>query len=450
MKNVQKVLWMEGMFLRPHHFQQAEEYLEDCHRRLRQGAYIWGFSSLSVDESLLAFGKVALAGAEGLFPDGTAFHFSGADAAPAVMDIRADQGGAIILLALPITRAGRESVTFTDSADSLARYLGVEKEVIDTNALSTGSAMVYCGKLRLRLMPESELNGEWLSLGAVRIKTVHQDGSVTLDPDYIPPLLNSRASTVLQGFKQELAGLLRQRRRQLSRYIQQCDGNREIYRDFMLQSLIHRFSAELDHVSALPSVHPERLFAHWLSMALELTVCHPPYYFDGDIPRYNHRDAGRCFSNLMLKLRQGLFIAREEYAISLPLTNQMPGLSVATLPHPEMVRNFDFILAVQGDFGSDEQFAHFLAQIKIAPTGRINDVVQLQLPGISLNVMTQAPKQLVGLHGWQYIALDNHGPLWPEIEKTGAFAFYLGGEFSDRALAFWAVRRRSSVGDGGK
>ncbi len=199
---------------------------------------------------------------------------------------------------------------------------------------------------------------------------------------------------------------MRQRRVQLSRYLQQCDVNREIYRDFMLQALIHRFSAELDHVSALPSAHPERLFTHWLSMALELAVFHPPYHFDGDIPRYDHRDAGRCFAHLMLKLRQGLFIVREEYAIPLPLTQRMPGLSVTTLPNLEMARNFDFILAVQGDFGSDEQFAHFLAQIKIAPTGRINDVVQLQLPGIPLNVMTQAPKQLVELHGWQYIALE--------------------------------------------
>jgi type VI secretion system protein ImpJ len=434
--------------LRPQHFQQAEDYLENYSWSHRQSAYPWGFSSLSIDESLLALGKVALRAASGVFADGTVFHFSDAADAPPVLDIRTEHGGVAIVLALPIKRAGRESVIFTDSADSLARYLGVEQETADINVLSAGSAMIYCGKLRLRLLPENELNGEWLSLGALRIKEKSQDGGVTLDPEYIPPLINSGASPLLQGFKQELAGVLRQRRLQLSRYLQQCDSRRETIADLQLLALINRFSAQAEHALTLPHIHPEQLFAQWLPFALELTAFRAPYTLEGDVPLYDHRDAGRCFSRLMLLLRQGLCIILQENAIPLPLTKRITGLSVATLPDLEMAQTFDFILAVDADLRSDGQFAHFLAQIKIAPASRIRDLVQLQLPGIPLQCLAQAPKQLALQPGWSYIQLESKGALWQEVEKTGAFAFYLTGEFASVTIAFWAVRRLA--GDGVK
>lgn len=450
MKKTHKVLWTEGMFLRPQHFQQAEEYLENYSWGHRHMAYPWGFSSLQIDESLLELGKVALRAASGVFADGTVFHFSDAADAPAALEIRAEHCGVNIVLALPIKRAGRESVIFTDSADSLARYLGVEQETADNSALSAGSAIIHCGKLRLRLLPENELNGEWLSLGALCIKEKRQDGGVIVDHEYIPPLINSCVSPLLQGFKQELAGLLRQRRSQLSRYLQQCDGCRETVADLQLLALIHRFSAQAEHALTLPLLHPEQLFGQWLPFALELTAFRVPYTLEGEVPCYDHRDAGRCFSRLMLLLRQGLCIILQENAIPLPLTKRISGLSVATLPDLHMAQSFDFILAVDADLRSDGQFAHLLAQIKIAPASRIRDLVQLQLPGIPLQCLAQAPKQLTVQPGWSYIQLESKGVLWQEVEKTGAFAFYLTGEFAGVPIAFWAVRRLAVAGEGVK
>lgn len=449
MNKAHKVLWTEGMFLRPHHFQQSEAYLEECQWRQRPGGYPWGFSALSVDESLLALGKVALTGGEGAFSDGTLFHFAAADA-PAPLDIGAEDGGRVIVLALPVRRPGREAVIFSESADSPARYLAFEKEVADVNAVSVGNATLYCGKLRLGLIPEHQLSGEWLALGAVRIKEKKQDGGVVLDDGYVPPLIDSEASPVLRRFKQELAGLLRQRRLQLGRYLQQCDGTRETAGDLQLLALIHRFSAAAEHLLTLPRTHPERIFAEWLPFALELAVFRPPHQFEGEIPHYDHQDIGGSFSRLMMRLRQGLFIILEENAVPLSLTRQMPGLSVATLPEPDMLRNFDFVLAVQADIGPDESVAHFLAQVKIAPASRIRDLVQLQLPGIPLRCLPQAPKQLVCQPGWSYIALEHDSALWREIESTGTFAVYLAGESAGITLALWAVRRLAGSGEGGK
>ncbi|WP_413721608.1 type VI secretion system baseplate subunit TssK [Sodalis sp. RH24] len=445
MKNNHKVLWVEGMFLRPHHFQQAEEYLEQRQWHLRDGRYPWGFSILRVDESLLALGKVALAAGAGILPDGTLFDFTDPCDAPAALDIRAGCGGVTIVLALPVRRAGREAVIFTEAADSLARHLAFEKEVADTNALSAGGAKIQCGRLRLRLLPEHELNGEWIAMGAVRVLAKDRDGGVLLDPGYLPPLLDSRASPALQEYVRELAGLLQQRRQRLGRQLQQRDEGHNRAADLMLQALIHRFSARVDHLLHAPRVHPERLFSAWLPFALELAVYRAPHVFAGDIPVYDHADIGGCFGLLMSLLRQGLFIALEDSAIPLPLTEKMPGLSVATLPDKEMPDRFDFVLRV-AELEGGAQTSAFLAQIKIAPACCIRDVVQLQLPGIPLRPLAQAPRQLPSRTGANCFALENSGALWPQLAKTGAFALYLTDEFARLDIQLWAIRRQSPPG----
>ena len=57
-----KVIWSEGMFLRPQHFQQQERYLEALVRQssapLRP--YAWGIVELTLDKELLALGKVGI------------------------------------------------------------------------------------------------------------------------------------------------------------------------------------------------------------------------------------------------------------------------------------------------------------------------------------------------------------------------------------------------------
>ncbi|WP_187433256.1 type VI secretion system baseplate subunit TssK, partial [Serratia marcescens] len=65
MKN--KVLWQEGLFALPQHFQQLQrnqEYL--LNQRINaQDDFAWGFTALSVNTELLAQGKLMLDSAVG-------------------------------------------------------------------------------------------------------------------------------------------------------------------------------------------------------------------------------------------------------------------------------------------------------------------------------------------------------------------------------------------------
>jgi type VI secretion system protein ImpJ len=67
-----KVIWTEGMFLQPQHFQQHDRFLaRQAHLRFSiTQPYGWGFMSLSLDAASLTLGKIAIAGAHGVLPDG--------------------------------------------------------------------------------------------------------------------------------------------------------------------------------------------------------------------------------------------------------------------------------------------------------------------------------------------------------------------------------------------
>src|SRR6476619_5193914 len=103
-----RVLWSEGLFLRPHHFQQQDRYHEHLlEQRLdSQLAYGYGFVELLLDRELLKLGKLGLASASGIMPDGTPFSLPEDGPLPLPLDIGEQVKDAVVSLCLPLRRAG--------------------------------------------------------------------------------------------------------------------------------------------------------------------------------------------------------------------------------------------------------------------------------------------------------------------------------------------------------
>ena len=119
-----KVHWSEGLFLRPHHLQQADRYLENAleSRTRHVTPYPWGFASLEIDLDLAHQGKFALRRASGVLPDGGPFDFPGDAPAPAPIDVPESAAGQVIWLTAP---ARSENVREVGplAAESATRYL---------------------------------------------------------------------------------------------------------------------------------------------------------------------------------------------------------------------------------------------------------------------------------------------------------------------------------------
>ena len=92
-----RVLWQEGLFALPQHFQQQQRHTDYLlHERLdAQADFAWGFTELSLNTELLAQGKIMIDSASGTLPagwHGISYSRSGFTAA-AVSAGRADDAG---------------------------------------------------------------------------------------------------------------------------------------------------------------------------------------------------------------------------------------------------------------------------------------------------------------------------------------------------------------------
>jgi type VI secretion system protein ImpJ len=439
-----KIVWSEGMFLQPQHFQQHDRYVEKLvHGRTAPLlGHSWGFVHLELDGAALALGKIQIASARGLFPDGTPFNFPDHDAPPTPLDVASDAKEEMIYLALPMQRPGTDEADFNaDQTASLARFSVNDVEVRDSNAAADRSALVQIGQLRLRLLRGREVTDAYTTLGVVKVTERRADNQLVLQKAYVPPVLHAGAVSALAGYVHELHGLLHQRGETLAaRLSQPGRGGVSEIADFILLQTVNRYEPLFSHLAAHPLLHPERLFSICLELAGDLaTLSHtsrrPPTFAP-----YQHDALEQSFTPLIADLRRSLSMVLEQNAIPIELQDRKYGVRVATIADQELLKNAGFVLAVNAQLPPDTLRNRFPTQVKIGPVERIRDLVNLQLPGIPLRSLPVAPRQIPYHAGFNYFELERGGELWKQLERSGGLAMHIAGEFPGLELEFWAIR----------
>ena len=439
-----KVIWTEGMFLQPQHFQQHDRHVD---YQLRQRliacvGHAWGFVSISIDDAALALGKLSLNAAQGVLPDGTAFAIPGNDAAPAALDVPGDARNERVVLALALQRPGFVESDAEQAAGSMGpRYQVAEVQVGDSNTNLDRDASVQIGRLNLKLMLERDAGEGYATIAVARVVERRADNKLVLDAQFIPPMLQAQGHAILDGYVRELCGLLHQRGEALAaRLTQPGRGGVAEIADFLLLESVNRSQPVFVQLSQRSVLHPETLYAACLGLAGDLSTFRdkrrPPAF-----PEYLHDDLARCFRAVIDDLRQSLSMVMEQTAIPIELQDRKYGIRVAIIPDPELQRTASFVLAVTAQMPGDALRARFPTQVKIGPVERIRDLVNLQLPGVTLRPLPVAPRQIPYHAGFNYFELDTrNNDLWKQLETSGGLAMHIAGEFPGLELEFWAIR----------
>jgi type VI secretion system protein ImpJ len=63
-----------------------------------------------------------------------------------------------------------------------------------------------------------------------------------------------------------------------------------------------------------------------------------------------------------------------------------------------------------------------------------------QVPGIRLNALAVAPRQIPYHKGMIYFELNKNHELWKELEESGTIAIHFSGDYPGLELEFWAIR----------
>ncbi len=436
-----RVVWSEGMFLQPQHFQQQQRHLE----RWVQGRcesltpFGWGLSALRLDEAQLSAGKIALAQARGIFPDGTPFSLPDQDFPPPALDIPENAHQLTLYLGLPIQRENLPEVA-DDNLLIPARQRAREVEVRDISRPDGGTATLQVSGLNLRLLSEEEDRGEYSCIPIARVLESRSNREIVLDDAFVPTVIQCQAAPKLQGYLEEMTRLLRHRSEALADRVAEAGrgGNAELS-DFLLLQVVNRFLPLMTHYRELPQLHPEVLFRSFLAMAGELSTFMPEKR-PGTFPPYDHENLQASFEPVLRSLRHSLSMVLDRNAIPIPLQERKYGVRVAAVFDRKLLVDASFILVVRADMSVEELRRIFPTQVKIGPVEKIRDLVNLALPGILLRPLPVAPRQLPFRSGSVYFELDRSSEYWKQLHHSGGFAIHVSGEFPGMQMEFWAIR----------
>ncbi len=438
-----KVIWSEGMFLRPQHFQQQDRYVERYIEARTQalGAYLWGLSEIAIDNEPLSLGKLSVAHIKGVFPDGTPFVAPENESLPDVIDVPENTQDEMVYLCIPLKRAGALESIRDQEEHPQARYQTFNFDARNSTSQSGEPVRIQVGKLRICLKLGSEDLSGYAAIAIARIKERQPDKPVQLDRHFIPAVMNCQSSPEIRAYFEEIKGLMEQRGEALSHRLTDSGraGSAEIA-DYLLLQVINRSEPLIQHFSTLNGLHPLTLYTELLQLAGELSTFTASNKRPQEVPPYLHDNLQQTFSGLFRALRQSLSTVLEQSAISLDLVERKFGIHVAPITDHSLMSNATFVLAAKADIQTELLRNRFPSQAKVAPVENIRELISTQMPGVKLRPLPVAPRQIPYHAGYTYFELDQSGELWQALSKSGGFAVHLGAEFPGLSMELWAVR----------
>ncbi|MFG6447433.1 type VI secretion system baseplate subunit TssK [Roseateles sp. BYS180W] len=442
-----KVVWSEGLFIRPQLFQQQERYLEwfTHHRAAPLSPFFWGFSLLDIDHESLSLGKLVLARASGVFPDGTPFQAPGHARLPEPLALRQEHLQQVIHLALPIRAPNSEETTFDDAPGSLARFNVTETELRDSNSIGQGPRPVQLSNLRLALIPQKELTSAWMGLPLAKVTALHSDGHVDLEPQFIAPVNQWGASALLTQWLVHLHGTCRHRAEFLAKRLSgnagQGGAQAAEVSDFLLLQILNRYEPMLEYLLQVREASPAEVYTCLRGMAGELsTFVRTATRRPEAVPAYEHGDPYKSFHALIEDVRWLLNALMVRSAEDIPLEVKPNGMHLASVDPTQLASFSALVLAVAADMPADQLAAQFAAQAKVAASDRLPELVRLHLPGLGLRVLPVPPRQIPFNAGCVYFQLDMRGPLWEHLAQHGGIGLHVARALPGLALQLWGVR----------
>lgn len=438
-----RVIWSEGLFLQPQHFQQQDRYFERYveTRCEHLAPYTWGFTEIEFERDFLKIGKVGLRRLAGVFPDGTPFRMPEDDPLPTPLDVAPDVRDQRLYLAVPLRRAGELDSVRGAAPTELVRQEIREFQVANAAAAGGDPATLEVGALRTRLLLERDARQAYACVPLTHVVECRTDQQVVLDDAFIPTVLQIRAANRLATVTTELLGLFHQRGEALSgRVAATSRGAASELADFLMLQAINRYEPLLTHFADTGVTHPEALFRFCVAAAGEFTTFTTTSKRTPKFPGYRHDHLKETFEPVIASLRESMSKVMTLTAISIPLEPRKFGISVAIVPDRSLFSSAVFILAARADGPAEYVRQRFPTQVKIAPAEKISDLVRQGLPGVPVVPVPVAPRQIPFHAGYAYFELDQTHELWEQLTNSGGVAIYVPGEFPGLSMEFWAIR----------
>jgi type VI secretion system protein ImpJ len=434
------VAWTEGLFLRPHHFQQSDRY----HEHLLEGRvrattpYPWGFSHLDVDRDLAQQAKFGLRRAVGVLPDGTPFDLPTDCPLPPPIEVPDTASQQVVWLSMPVAAANMREAD-DRQADSAARFVIGSETFIDSTASLRIEEEIDVAFPRLAFELRKTSKPGYLNLGIARVLEV-RDKQIVFDEKYIPPVLLCRAHPTVAGWIDRVIGWIDNRLDELARFAADPHAGGGLQSaEYLVLQLLNRHIALLKHYKTSSYLHPEQLFQEFLRIVGELATFATQERRAREYPVYDQDDLENTFGPVMRDLQDFLSARIGRRAIRLEIIERATNAFVSPIRDRALFRNAAFVLEVAARRPLTEIQDQFPNLFKVGPSQKMNEIVHAHLPGVPLVHLPMAPPQIRSIVDHVYFRFDRQSPLWPEFSSAPAIGMHFAGDWPELELELWAI-----------
>ena len=439
------LFWHQGLFLQPHHFQQADLYYQTLltpYQRYIQ-PYLWGAGGLEIHEAALGNRSFSIANGQFIFPDHTYLTYPG----NALIEDRAfdedwvdGEKPLTVYLGLKKLNEVGENVTVLPNLDNFpevtTRFVTAAdaEEIADLHQEGPAAEMKRLYYV-LKIFWESEVDqlGDYVLIPLAQLIRSGED--IVLSENFVPPSLTISVSDSLSKIVKEIRDQIASRGNLLEAYkrdrgIHTAEfGSRDMVYLLALRSL-NRYTPLLFHFTESGQVHPWTVYGVVRQLIGELSAFSEDINAIGEVkgdilelPNYDHRRIWECFSNALALVSRLLdeITAGPEYMLQLAYDGTYFAAELA----PGMFdahNRYYLVFETEEDPQSVLQSTETIAKLSTRETLPI--LIARALPGINLSHMQVPPQELPRRAHSLYFQIDHHSDQWAQVQKANNIALY--------------------------
>ncbi|PPC90140.1 MAG: type VI secretion system baseplate subunit TssK [Methylobacter sp.] len=446
MNSTAKILWGEGLLLRPQHFQQQDQYHESRLNAVAKALqpYHWGVLNLKCDEDALVNNTLRLLELTLIFQDGEIVKAPSQDDLPDAVDLSGiplSQQTVSFYIGLPLLKNfSGNSTASTDTAPA-ARYVQTNADAPDLFTHAVDAELNYLKKA-IRLVSEHDTRDSLVSFPLVRLRRI-STGGFELDPQFVPPSLSIRSSALLFLQLRRLLDALQAKVNALYGHHREPSKHVIEFRSGDISSfwLLHTASAAfagLSHYLHHPDLHPERLFEQLLNLAGALLTYSRTLVLS-DLPIYQHDDPGPCFSKIHSIIRELLDTVISAKYFAIALNEIKPSYHYGMLDSGKINSETNLYIAVAATMPALELVEAIPLRFKAGAPDDVDKFVLSAMPGLKLVHSPQVPSAVPVRPDTFYFLLEAKGPLYDRMLQAQAISIYVPSGIPDLKLELMAV-----------
>ena len=436
MKLLSRVVWAEGMYLAPQHFQAQNRFFEETVQFATANLWrdAWGLAACQLDADALRNGTVSVLHARGMFQDGLPFDIPECDPRPSPFNIVEHflpaTDSLTVALAIPRWVPGQQTCDLDPMPSGTSRYISTVEMVHDENTgLDAKPVQMGRKNIRLVVLPSEEENLTTLPIARIMRD---QSGHFVYDPTHVSPCLSLSASPRLTSLLQRLVEILEEKSAVVTQ--EQHSGGkfqtgmsaRQVAQFWFLHA-INSSLTPLRHILLAKHRHPEELFREMSRLAGALCT----FSLDSSprsLPTYNHYDPGPGFAQLEQHIIQHLEIIVPSQAVVIPLKAAARYFYEGEIRDQRCLGPSRWMLGIRAPVGEADLISKTLQLVKVCSAQFVPELVKRALPGLTL-IHTQVPPAAVAAKvDSQYFMITRNGPCWEHIMRTRNVGVYVPGE----------------------